>query len=266
MDPGSEEVLHDPDDSGPAARFRGWWASLSTPGRLATVALAAVAIVSLVNVVGWSRGGETSVTPTTVCADPGQGGVNRQAACSLGGTESFRTNTSAPAPTNTSAPASTTATTLRPKSGDACSTEGATVSRATTSESGPYENLGLRCSKAVWSWVVKPRGSCGDTRFPNAVLADGTAVSCVNEQYFAAGETLTDFFSGTYTVGTGTGQVPPGTYVVLDVRNCYWERVDRNGRTIENDFVTGAPRVVVVIGRNDAGFTNDRCGHWMRVG
>ncbi len=87
-------------------------------------------------------------------------------------------------------------------------------------------------------------------------------MSCVNHRFFADGEVLTDFATGDFTVGIGTGQVPPGTYEVSNVEDCYWERVDGNGRTIDNDFVTAAPRVEVSIGAGDAGFNNEGCGHW----
>jgi hypothetical protein len=67
---------------------------------------------------------------------------------------------------------------------------------------------------------------------------------------------------GSYEVGV---DIKPGSYVTEDrVTDCYWERVDGSGRTIDNDFVTGAPRVRVTIRASDAGFVTEGCGVWVR--
>lgn len=73
---------------------------------------------------------------------------------------------------------------------------------------------------------------------------------------------LTEFPDGNYEVGV---DIAPGTYEALDVHDCYWERVDGSGRTIDNDFVSGAPRVEVVIRASDAGFNSDGCDRWRLV-
>ena len=88
---------------------------------------------------------------------------------------------------------------------------------------------------------------------------------CVNERWFRLGETMTEFFDGNFAVGTDTGQLQPGTYSIDNgpVEDCYWERVDGNGQTIDNDFVVGAPTVRVTIRSSDAGFVAESCGHWV---
>ena len=75
------------------------------------------------------------------------------------------------------------------------------------------------------------------------------------------------FGDGTYTVGSGDSLngIPPGAYESTNTTDCYWERVDSSGRTIENDFVSGAPKVVVVIKPSDAGFVSRGCERWRKV-
>jgi hypothetical protein len=67
------------------------------------------------------------------------------------------------------------------------------------------------------------------------------------------------FGDGTYRVGE---QVKPGTYVARDVDGCYWERQDRNGETIDNNFTNSAKRVQVTIRASDYGFSTRGCGTW----
>lgn len=75
---------------------------------------------------------------------------------------------------------------------------------------------------------------------------------------------LTSFPDGNYVVGV---EIEPGTYVTTgSPTDCYWERVDQDGRTIENDFVVAAPQVRVTVASTDAGFTSDGCGSWEREG
>lgn len=67
------------------------------------------------------------------------------------------------------------------------------------------------------------------------------------------------FDDGTYLVGK---DIQPGTYVTTDVTNCYWERQDRNGGIIDNNFILSARRVQVTIRSTDYGFHADGCGEW----
>jgi hypothetical protein len=70
------------------------------------------------------------------------------------------------------------------------------------------------------------------------------------------------FSDGTYTVGV---DVKAGTYQATDVTNCYWERQNRQGRTIANDFVVAGPRVQVTIAASDFAFIAEGCGQWKPV-
>jgi hypothetical protein len=70
------------------------------------------------------------------------------------------------------------------------------------------------------------------------------------------------FGTGTYRVGK---EVKPGTYESFDVDGCYWARQNRNGGTIDNDFVTSAKRVQVTIRKGDYGFETRGCGTWKPV-
>lgn len=68
------------------------------------------------------------------------------------------------------------------------------------------------------------------------------------------------FASGVYLVGK---QIKPGTYVVTgDIENCYWERQDRTGNIIQNNFVLAARRVEVTIRSSDYAFSSQGCGQW----
>ena len=83
-------------------------------------------------------------------------------------------------------------------------------------------------------------------------------------------------FSGVYRIGdtwtgvsgahSGNETTIPGTYVVFDVEDCYWERLDNAGNIIDNNFVSAAPRVETTIHSSDYAFNSDDCGRWVRVG
>jgi hypothetical protein len=67
------------------------------------------------------------------------------------------------------------------------------------------------------------------------------------------------FGSGTFLIGD---EIKPGTYVTTDVEGCYWERQDKAGGTIDNDFLQSARRVEVTIRSSDYAFHSERCGTW----
>jgi hypothetical protein len=72
------------------------------------------------------------------------------------------------------------------------------------------------------------------------------------------------FHSGTYRVGK---EIKPGTYAVTgEIEDCYWERKDRTGETIDNHFSVEARRVEVTIRSSDYTFTSQGCGQWRPVG
>jgi hypothetical protein len=71
------------------------------------------------------------------------------------------------------------------------------------------------------------------------------------------------FYDGTYRVGK---DIKPGTYAIKgDIENCYWERQDSSGETIDNNFVVKAKRVEVTIRSSDYAFMAEGCGKWMPV-
>jgi hypothetical protein len=68
------------------------------------------------------------------------------------------------------------------------------------------------------------------------------------------------FGNGVYRVGA---QIKPGTYAIAgDIKDCYWERQDRSGRIIENNFILAAARVQVTIKPSDYAFSSQGCGQW----
>src|SRR5690606_31661517 len=84
-------------------------------------------------------------------------------------------------------------------------------------------------------------------------------------------------YAGLYSIGdewteatehygtSGLKSTTPGTYVVYDVEDCYWERLDDRGEIIDNNFIMAAPRVQATIRASDYAF-NSECGRWVRVG
>jgi len=89
-------------------------------------------------------------------------------------------------------------------------------------------------------------------------------------------ESPVTLFTGVYKIGdawTGTSgghsgdeTTIPGTYVVLDVEDCYWETLDSAGAITDNNFVSAAPRVEAIIRSSDFAFNSEGCGRWVRVG
>jgi len=72
------------------------------------------------------------------------------------------------------------------------------------------------------------------------------------------------FGAGVLLVGT---EAQPGRYVHEGpVENCYWERTDQAGNTIDNFFTLGAARVEVVIQASDYSFNSSGCGEWVKIG
>lgn len=67
------------------------------------------------------------------------------------------------------------------------------------------------------------------------------------------------FGDGTFLVGK---EIKAGTYVTTDVKGCYWERQNRNGGIIDNDFLISARRVQVTIRSGDYAFHSEGCKTW----
>jgi len=69
-------------------------------------------------------------------------------------------------------------------------------------------------------------------------------------------------YDGTYVVGK---ELNPGTYVAMPTGGCYWERTDRNGEIIDNNFSNGA-RVQFTVEPSDYSVSVQGCGEWTRAG
>lgn len=70
------------------------------------------------------------------------------------------------------------------------------------------------------------------------------------------------FFDGTYRVGK---KIKPGTYFIPKTADdCYWERLDRKGNILANNFVHEGTRVEVRIRPSDYSFHAEGCGEWRR--
>ncbi|WP_143035975.1 hypothetical protein [Lentzea fradiae] len=60
--------------------------------------------------------------------------------------------------------------------------------------------------------------------------------------------------------------IKPGRYRVSGIiENCYWERTARDGSIIDNQFVTAARELEVVVSPSDGAFTTRGCGTWRMV-
>lgn len=81
---------------------------------------------------------------------------------------------------------------------------------------------------------------------------------------------LTSISEGTYVVGTGPGQVAPGTYATTGAKvgavvpNCYWERLRNTSgdftALIANDNVKGP--TTLTIAATDGAFKTSGCQPW----
>lgn len=67
------------------------------------------------------------------------------------------------------------------------------------------------------------------------------------------------FDSGLYRVNK---EIKPGAYVSKNVTNCYWERQNRNGDIVANNFYREAARVQVTIRSSDYAFMSEGCSEW----
>ncbi|MBM4574984.1 hypothetical protein GS896_25800 [Rhodococcus hoagii] len=75
------------------------------------------------------------------------------------------------------------------------------------------------------------------------------------------------FSNGTWVIGDGPKQIPPGTYRVTAapgklITDGYWERTSKSGDIIANNFVSSAQEVTVTISPTDGQFTSKRMGTW----
>lgn len=82
--------------------------------------------------------------------------------------------------------------------------------------------------------------------------------------------TQTSILGGKFLVSQtpieGSPTIQPGTWTTeAAVSDCYWERSDAQGNIIDNNFVSIAPPITVVIADSDSGFTSNDCGKWTRT-
>jgi len=100
----------------------------------------------------------------------------------------------------------------------------------------------------------------------------GTAAGATTAEAAQPAQTgpVTAFADGTYEVGGGAGQVPPGTYKSTAVDNCYWERLKTLGGQfsdiIANENANPGEPVIVSIAKSDKGFKTTGCGTWRKSG
>lgn len=72
------------------------------------------------------------------------------------------------------------------------------------------------------------------------------------------------FGAGVREVGT---QIQSGTYRASgQIENCYWERLDASGGTIDNHFVIAATQVEVTVEATDFALNTQNCGEFVKVG
>lgn len=72
----------------------------------------------------------------------------------------------------------------------------------------------------------------------------------------------TVLYDGVYEVGV---DIEPGKYRVLDVSDCYWERLDDAGEILDNNFISGAPQALVTVRSSDFAVNFDGCGPWVKI-
>jgi hypothetical protein len=80
---------------------------------------------------------------------------------------------------------------------------------------------------------------------------------------------VTAFGDGTYEIGTGAGQVPPGKYKTTPPDECYWERLSGTSGDADDIIANanvgpGAP-TIVTIAKTDKAFSSKRCGTWQKA-
>lgn len=107
----------------------------------------------------------------------------------------------------------------------------------------------------------------------NRLFLDVDAITIFCPEYLpAVAVASTSFDDGNYVVtakpspmGTFGSDIKQGTYRTGPKEsNCYWERTDRGGSTIDNGFATFAADGVTVTIYSGEGFVSDGCGIWTR--
>ena len=77
----------------------------------------------------------------------------------------------------------------------------------------------------------------------------------------AAEKAGTRVYDGTYLVPS---EMQRGTFVAMDVKDCYWETRGASGQILANNFILAAPRVEAKVSTSAVVFTSRGCGQWDR--
>lgn len=129
-----------------------------------------------------------------------------------------------------------------------------------------------------WPWIIGGSltalviiGSCNaNSGTPTAYApTPSPTTNSVPAPVTAPAGPVTNIGDGVFEVGTGSGQVPPGTYRTagpIDSLGCYWDREkDTSGSLdalIANDIVKGP--TVVTIKATDGAFKSSGCQPWSK--
>lgn len=109
-------------------------------------------------------------------------------------------------------------------------------------------------------------GNFGESKpdAPNPNAGPQQPVASTSVPSAAPAGPVTSFADGTYEVGPGAGQVPPGKYkstVPADSIACYWARLKADMADIIDNGVAGKGEpVIVVIAPTDKGLQVRGCG------
>jgi hypothetical protein len=80
---------------------------------------------------------------------------------------------------------------------------------------------------------------------------------------------VTAFADGTYEVGAGSGQIPPGKYKATATGYCLWQRLKGLSGEIDDIIASGTAKegapVIVTVAKSDAAFVTKRCGTWQKA-
>jgi hypothetical protein len=123
---------------------------------------------------------------------------------------------------------------------------------------GSYAKKGFEMSGDQIKEATAMLVLCPD--FPRAKVVKGNiALSRTLAKERASGVRFDD---GSYRVGK---KIKPGTYFISKAdEGCYWERLDRRGNIIDNNFINARTRVEVTIRASDYTFHSEGCGEWHR--
>lgn len=133
----------------------------------------------------------------------------------------------------------------------------------------------VRCVGGKWIRIMKSGDDCSSAmsfpKRPNemvAVTTENVLLNCVEVDsryfYLPDGGQIDALYNGTYTVGSGTGTIAPGTYAAVDVRDCYWDRRDNRGNIIANNFGSAA-RMEFTAYAGESVTIRGSCGAFKRV-